>query len=59
MLLAPVMFSTSMPTIYDCSGDALARKDVVILIIDLTSYLRVTRVQWNGDPSDYEADNER
>ncbi len=48
MLLAPVMFSTSTPTIYVWSGNALGHAEVVTSRIGLTSYLRVTLVEWNG-----------
>lgn len=53
MLLAPVVFSTSTPMIYMWSDEPLGRMEVVTFSIGLTSYLRVTLVQWNGALSDY------
>ncbi len=53
MLLAPVLFSTSTPMIYGCSGKPLGRMDVVSFNNGLTSYLRVTLLEWKGMLSDY------
>ena len=47
-LVEPVTFSISMLTMYAWSDDALGRAEVEMLRMGLTSYRRVTRVEWNG-----------